>query len=278
MKSVLTGTSRNGGLPQNINFGSSNQPCDPSTIKAIVEGAVNNQCDVTYEDVKDSITPSLRKAMPYSKKKKMSQSIADFFVFPIIQAITNIGLFTEGALVGVQHSVLNWISADVAFPSENDITRPVLAAVTGASAGTGKVGHIITADAVDIASQDGYTYAAPILGYLLKINWTAADVSSELRFIDNAGSAVVHTLTPNDGDCKEAYAFLNTHGGTPTLNNGRVVFPYSGGRQVNFNVYTGGAAATALGGWTIKQQPVYMTQELIEQITPACKGNHFSRP
>jgi len=252
---------------------------NPEAIAAAVKAATNKDCSVAKEQAEAGIDIMTRTALRYSKSAPLSASFVDRAIAKLPIPISNPHLVSHKTPVATEVSMQSFLTKDYAIPTESDTSPTRLTTMSGSVPASGILGTMSPAFVKSTGTTiDGIAVSAPKYGYAVRVQWDSGDIGTELRMILNTSSAHIATLKPNSDDCYECWLFFPPTAGTPVEKDGQVTFTFNGtAQQVNFIVYDGGSAASALGGWTAEVVEIPLTEEKLQSIFPTWNGRRFIR-
>lgn len=107
----------------------------------------------------------------------------------------------------------------------------------------------------------------PVLGWFIRITWTAADTGNNLSVGTSAGSGTeILQFQPVDDECMSSTVFIPAHTDAFSTVDGKTVLtnnPQSGAVDFTFTVRTGLTPTGANGGWQIDVRPLVLRSRFV---------------
>lgn len=241
-------------------FSNAPQDCDPIRI-------IDPSCTLPASRVFDRAMAHLASFSTVNKPQLLA--VAGYSELPLINPLSQEAVFSEDILVTVRRSAIKTIMADNGFADEGKDRVLAYTNLPNSVPGSGVIGSLESSPYIADSSVSfgGDAGVQPILGWVLKIRWSSASLTSSVRIFYRVSSDTrITTISPNNDDCYEAYVFVPVFQGFPiSTPEGIALLQDSdtGSKSsiLKFSVFdSNGAAATSLLGWSVAAAPVYATE------------------
>lgn len=186
----------------------------PIVVAEAVRTALGKNCFIDTSAAVSAWSEMMKLTTPYFSNLPASQNIFQRHQLPLVAPVTSPNLLTV-----LKPAVVNY--------SAFDLLRWPVPAISPAQFGTELFNAQDVAITSGVATIDNWPFisypqysgtpqtsqiagfvAVPLLGKLIQINWTEADMSRWIEFTLRTSTRVVARVQPGDNDCKQITIFL----------------------------------------------------------------------
>lgn len=251
--------------------------CDPVSPAELAQAFNETTCLIDERQADDLFSRKLRGTVGSRATGVLHEAYASPITMPLVTPLTNRKYLTVNKPVRVITSNAALITAAGAPPpaAERDVAAPVLTALANAT-------NFTMAPTRAGQAVHGIATTIPVFGYLIRVQWTLADLQTSLRldFVSPAIAAQA-TIAPTSDECTEMWLFVPAasfaapggSGSTLVLNHSRT---HGSPVVAKATVYTGAAPAASSGGWTVFVKEVDFTEELLDDVIPVFVNGKFA--
>jgi hypothetical protein len=111
----------------------------------------------------------------------------------------------------------------------------------------------------------------------VKLSWTTSDLSDTVNIVEKetGNDNVIYTIKPIQEDCWETVLFFPAVTDSGIQTDQGKVYSVDPGRNSGFDISVNISGATALGGWSATQRPVYLTWDAVSKLVPEYQNGAY---